>query len=92
MSGFTNSQIGGNIFLVTTENVEKNLVTGRHVSTIINNTSRLVHNSYTGERKPETPDARQKKDVASVYNEDAKVTDLSIEGRSNQPIHPIGGL
>lgn len=58
MSGFTNSQIGGNIFLVTTENVEKNLVTGRHVSTIINNSSRLVHNSLTGERKPETPDAR----------------------------------
>ena len=93
MSGaFTNGQVGGNIFLVTTEKMPRNLVNGRHVSTIINNSSRIVHNTYTGDKKPETPDARQQRDVASIYNEDAKVTDLSIEGRANQPIHPISGL
>lgn len=62
-----------------------------------NNTSRAVHNDYehgvpmaTPPRS--SPDAREKRDVASIYREESKPGDLTIEGKGHKPAHPIGRL
>ena len=62
---------------------------------------------YSGGKKTETPDAKEKRDVASIYNEEeaARAIDLSNEGRLGPATggsandeanvksnHPIGGL
>ena len=39
-----------------------------------------------------SPDAREKRDVASIYREESKPGDLTIEGKGHGHGHPIGRL